>query len=51
MLELVFAPAAAYMKKTDDEILQSTMEELELLFPEESERTDLWRRLSSLQHA
>ena len=35
MLELVFAPAAAYMKKTDDEILQATLEELERLFPEE----------------
>eukprot|EP00529_Nitzschia_sp_RCC80_P010723 CAMPEP_0113494778 /NCGR_PEP_ID=MMETSP0014_2-20120614/29278_1 /TAXON_ID=2857 /ORGANISM="Nitzschia sp." /LENGTH=619 /DNA_ID=CAMNT_0000388673 /DNA_START=18 /DNA_END=1877 /DNA_ORIENTATION=+ /assembly_acc=CAM_ASM_000159 len=35
MLELVFAPAAEYMKKTDDEILEATMLELERLFPEE----------------
>jgi 15-cis-phytoene desaturase len=35
MLELVFAPAAAYMKKSDEEILQVTLEELERLFPEE----------------
>jgi 15-cis-phytoene desaturase len=35
MLELVFAPAAAYMTKTDDEILQATLQELERLFPEE----------------
>lgn len=35
MLELVFAPAAKWMSKTDDEILQATLEELERLFPEE----------------
>jgi 15-cis-phytoene desaturase len=35
MLELVFAPAAAYMQKSDEEILQATLEELERLFPEE----------------
>jgi len=35
MLELVFAPAAGWMTKTDDEILQATMQELERLFPEE----------------
>jgi 15-cis-phytoene desaturase len=35
MLELVFAPAAAYMTKTDDEILHATLLELERLFPEE----------------
>jgi uncharacterized protein with NAD-binding domain and iron-sulfur cluster len=35
MLELVFAPAAEYMKKTDDDILAATMVELERLFPEE----------------
>lgn len=35
MLELVFAPAAEYMMKTDDEILEATMLELERLFPEE----------------
>ena len=35
MLELVFAPAAAYMQKSDDEILQATLEELQRLFPEE----------------
>ena len=35
MLELVFAPAAAYMKKSDEEILQATLEELERLFPDE----------------
>jgi len=35
MLELVFAPAGAYMKKSDEEILQATLEELERLFPEE----------------
>lgn len=35
MLELVLAPAATYMPKTDEEILQATMEELERLFPQE----------------
>ena len=35
MLELVFAPAAGWLTKTDDEILQATLEELERLFPEE----------------
>lgn len=35
MLELVFAPAAAYMQKSDEDILQATLEELERLFPEE----------------
>ena len=35
MLELVFAPAATYMQKSDDEILQATLKELERLFPEE----------------
>lgn len=35
MLELVLAPAARYMTKTDDEILQATLEELERLFPQE----------------
>jgi 15-cis-phytoene desaturase len=35
MLELVFAPAANYMSKTDEEILQATLEELERLFPDE----------------
>jgi 15-cis-phytoene desaturase len=35
MLELVLAPAAKYMTKSDDEILQATMLELERLFPQE----------------
>lgn len=35
MLELVLAPAAEYMSKSDDEILAATMEELERLFPQE----------------
>jgi 15-cis-phytoene desaturase len=35
MLELVLAPAAKYMKKTDEEILQATLQELERLFPAE----------------
>lgn len=35
MLELVLAPAAKYMTKTDDEVLQVVMEELERLFPQE----------------
>jgi 15-cis-phytoene desaturase len=35
MLELVFAPAAEYMTKSDDEILLATLLELERLFPEE----------------
>lgn len=35
MLELVFAPAAEYMTKTDDEILLATLNELERLFPDE----------------
>jgi 15-cis-phytoene desaturase len=35
MLELVFAPAAGWMTKSDDEILEATLEELERLFPED----------------
>ena len=35
MLELVLAPAAKYMSKSDDEILALTMQELERLFPQE----------------
>ncbi|KAI2506046.1 flavin containing amine oxidoreductase [Fragilaria crotonensis] len=35
MLELVFAPAAGWLTKSDDEILQATLEELERLFPDE----------------
>ena len=35
MLELVFAPAAGWMTKSDDEILQATLIELERLFPQE----------------
>ena len=35
MLELVFAPAAGWLTRSDDEILQATLEELERLFPEE----------------
>ena len=35
MLELVLAPAAKYMKKTDEEILHATLLELERLFPAE----------------
>jgi len=35
MLELVLAPAAKYMSKSDDEILQAVLKELERLFPEE----------------
>ena len=35
MLELVFAPAAKYITKSDDEILDVTMKELERLFPTE----------------
>jgi 15-cis-phytoene desaturase len=35
MLELVFAPAAGWLTKSDDEILQATLDELERLFPEE----------------
>lgn len=35
MLELVFAPAAEYIKKTDEDVLQATLIELERLFPEE----------------
>ena len=35
MLELVLAPAAPYMSKSDDEILQATLVELERLFPQE----------------
>jgi 15-cis-phytoene desaturase len=40
MLELVLAPAAKYMSKSDDEILQATMLELERLFPQEISATD-----------
>ena len=35
MLELVFAPAAGWLTKSDDEILQATLIELERLFPQE----------------
>lgn len=35
MLELVFAPAAGWLTRSDDDILQATLEELERLFPEE----------------
>jgi 15-cis-phytoene desaturase len=35
MLELVLAPAAPYMKCTDEEILHATLVELERLFPQE----------------
>ena len=35
MLEMVFAPAKGWIGRSDEEILQATMEELELLFPEE----------------
>jgi len=35
MLELVLAPAGKYMSKSDDEILQATLKELERLFPQE----------------
>jgi 15-cis-phytoene desaturase len=35
MLELVLAPAADYMSKSDDELLHIVLEELERLFPEE----------------
>jgi 15-cis-phytoene desaturase len=35
MLEMVFAPAKGWIGKPDEDILQATMEELEILFPEE----------------
>lgn len=35
MLELVFAPAAGWLTKSDEEILQATLTELERLFPQE----------------
>ncbi len=35
MLEMVFAPAKGWIGKSEDEILRATMEELEILFPEE----------------
>lgn len=35
MLELVFAPAAGWLTKSDEEILQATLMELERLFPDE----------------
>merc|ERR1719215_2142564 len=35
MLEMVFAPAKGWIGKSDEEILQATLEELENLFPEE----------------
>ncbi|GJQ15187.1 hypothetical protein GpartN1_g6978.t1 [Galdieria partita] len=34
MLELVFAPAAAYIAKSEEEIVSLTMQELERLFPQ-----------------
>ena len=35
MLEMVFAPAKGWIGKSDKEIFEATMEELEMLFPEE----------------
>lgn len=35
MLEMVFAPAKGWIGRSDEEILQATLEELEQLFPEE----------------
>ena len=35
MLEMVFAPAKGWIGKSDEEILDATMKELEILFPEE----------------
>jgi len=35
MLEMVFAPAKGWIAKSDDELLEATMKELERLFPEE----------------
>ncbi len=35
MLEMVFAPAKGWIGKSDQEILDATMKELEILFPEE----------------
>jgi 15-cis-phytoene desaturase len=35
MLELAFAPAAEYMTKSDDDVLEATLLELERLFPAE----------------
>ncbi|GFH44059.1 phytoene desaturase [Chaetoceros tenuissimus] len=35
MLEMVFAPAKGWVGKSDEEIFEATMEELERLFPEE----------------
>ena len=35
MLEMVFAPAKGWIGKSDEEILAATMEELEILFPDE----------------
>ena len=48
MLELVFAPAAKYMTKSDDEILQVTLQELERLFPQEIQvdQTTSWAKLT-----
>mmetsp|Transcript_1010 Transcript_1010/g.2152 ORF Transcript_1010/g.2152 Transcript_1010/m.2152 type:complete len:405 (-) Transcript_1010:447-1661(-) len=39
MLELVFAPAAEYIGKSDDQIIEATMSELERLFPQHVGRT------------
>lgn len=35
MLELVFAPADAWIGRSDEDILEATMHELERLFPSE----------------
>ena len=35
MLEMVFAPAKGWIGKSDDEIFEATMKELERLFPDE----------------
>ena len=35
MLELVFAPAEEWISRTDSDIIDATMKELERLFPDE----------------
>lgn len=35
MLELVFAPAEEWISRTDSDIIDATMKELEKLFPDE----------------
>ena len=47
MLELVFAPAHEWVSRSDEEIIDATLRELEVLFPSASHSHQLLR---SIQH-